>query len=43
MYDCPECGKEMIWQNDTDIDEFIVHEYHCPDCLIDLSKQVAID
>lgn len=38
---CHKCGKEMIWQNDFDLQDFdyeeregIISFYDCPDCNI---------
>lgn len=48
MYKCPECQKDMIWQNDFDSEDVgreepgIVSFWSCDDCHIELEKFMPI-
>lgn len=43
MFNCPECNKETVWNNDWDDNEngqeIITSLYTCSDCDIDIIKR----
>ncbi len=38
MYKCPECETEMNWSSDEEFNTYILSQFYCKDCHIELNK-----